>query len=532
MTSSRPLGLPLTPPQSRPQWARLTSLAASTPSLKALLKSTQPRGSLRWEACGITLDAQHQRLEAGVSHALNDLARACDLPGQLQAMAAGDIVNHTEQRAALHMSLRGPVDGPWGSEIGEAVHAARETMLRMAQTVYDQRMIGARGLGLNTVVNIGIGGSDTGPRLLVDALGAKGRGPDVVFLSVPDAQHMEQTLAGLDPHRTLVVISSKTFTTQETMAIAGRLKQWLLASGLTPTELGQQLVAITTAVSRAREFGVPADHILPFWDWVGGRFSVWSSIGFAAAAKIGRAAFEDFLAGAQAMDAHLLSAPIEENMPMQLALHGIWNRNFLGCASLVVAPYRAALSHLVPYVQQLDMESNGKSVHWNGMPCEVQTGPTIFGGVGITGQHAYFQLLHQGTQTVPVEFIGVRPSLGEDGQVDSLTAILVANMLAQSEALAMGRDADQTQASLAAEGQKDSEVAALTPHRSYPGGRPSSLIWLDALSALQLGSLVALYEHKVVCQAMVWGINPFDQWGVELGKSMAQRCDILRVLAK
>ena len=532
MTISRALDPPLTPPQSRPQWARLASLADSTPSLQALLKSTQPRGNLRWEACGITLDAHHQQLEAEVLHALNDLARACDLPGQLQAMAAGNIVNQTEQRAALHMSLRGPVDGPWGSEIGKAVHAARETMLRMAQTLHDQRMIGARGLGLNTVVNIGIGGSDTGPRLLVDALGAKGCGPSVVFLSVPDAQHVEQTLAGLDPHRTLVVISSKTFTTQETMALAGRLKQWLLASGLSPTELGQQLVAITTAVSRAREFGVPADHILPFWDWVGGRFSVWSSIGFAAAAKIGRAAFEDFLAGAEAMDAHLLSAPIEENIPMQLALHGIWNRNFLGCSSLVVAPYRAALSHLVPYVQQLDMESNGKSVHWNGMPCEVQTGPTIFGGVGITGQHAYFQLLHQGTQTVPVEFIGVRPSLDANGQVDSLTAILVANMLAQSEALAMGRDAEQTQASLTAEGQNHSEVTALTPHRSYPGGRPSSLIWLDTLSALQLGSLVALYEHKVVCQAMVWGINPFDQWGVELGKSMAQRSDVLGVLAK
>ena len=532
MTISRALDPPLTPPQSRPQWARLASLAASTPSLQALLKSTQPRGNLRWEACGITLDAQHQQLEAEVLHALNDLARACDLPGQLQTMAAGNIVNQTEQRAALHMSLRGPVDGPWGSEIGKAVHAARETMLRMAQTLHDQRMIGARGLSLNTVVNIGIGGSDTGPRLLVDALGAKGCGPSVVFLSVPDAQHIEQTLAGLDPHRTLVVISSKTFTTQETMALAGRLKQWLLASGLSPTELGQQLVAITTAVSRAREFGVPADHILPFGDWVGGRFSVWSSIGFAAAAKIGRAAFEDFLAGAEAMDAHLLSAPIEENIPMQLALHGIWNRNFLGCSSLVVAPYRAALSHLVPYVQQLDMESNGKSVHWNGMPCEVQTGPTIFGGVGITGQHAYFQLLHQGTQTVPVEFIGVRPSLDANGQVDSLTAILVANMLAQSEALAMGRDAEQTQASLTAEGQNHSEVTALTPHRSYPGGRPSSLIWLDTLSALQLGSLVALYEHKVVCQAMVWGINPFDQWGVELGKSMAQRSDVLGVLAK
>ena len=532
MTISRALDPPLTPPQSRPQWARLASLADSTPSLQALLKSTQPRGNLRWEACGITLDAQHQQLEAEVLHALNDLARACDLPGQLQTMAAGNIVNQTEQRAALHMSLRGPVNGPWGSEIGKAVHAARETMLRMAQTLHDQRMIGARGLGLNTVVNIGIGGSDTGPRLLVDALGAKGCGPSVVFLSVPDAQHVEQTLAGLDPHRTLVVISSKTFTTQETMALAGRLKQWLLASGLSPTELGQQLVAITTAVSRAREFGVPADHILPFWDWVGGRFSVWSSIGFAAAAKIGRAAFEDFLAGAEAMDAHLLSAPIEENIPMQLALHGIWNRNFLGCSSLVVAPYRAALSHLVPYVQQLDMESNGKSVHWNGMPCEVQTGPTIFGGVGITGQHAYFQLLHQGTQTVPVEFIGVRPSLDANGQVDSLTAILVANMLAQSEALAMGRDAEQTQASLTAEGQNHSEVTALTPHRSYPGGRPSSLIWLDTLSALQLGSLVALYEHKVVCQAMVWGINPFDQWGVELGKSMAQRSNVLGVLAK
>jgi glucose-6-phosphate isomerase len=522
----------LTPPQSRPQWARLEALAARVAPLQTLVQQPNERGPLVWEACGITLESHHQRLDAEVTQALCDLARACDLPGQLKEMAAGDVVNPTEGRAALHMALRAGVDGPWGAEIGRVVCEARAHMLEMAQAVYEGRMTGARGEVLTHVLNIGIGGSETGPRLVVEALGAPEAGPEVVFLSVPDAQHVSRTLASLGPHRTLVVVSSKTFTTQETMAIAQRVKAWLMAAGLSADQAGQQMVAVTADPDRARGFGVPDDRILPFWDWVGGRFSVWSSIGFVAVAKIGRAAFEAFLAGAQAMDAHVLSAPIEESLPMQLALQGIWNRNFLGCSSLVVAPYRVQLGHVTAHVQQLDMESNGKSVHWDGSACQVQTGPKVWGGVGITGQHAYFQLLHQGMHTVPAEFIGVRPARGSDGRVDALDEILVANMLAQSEALAMGRDATQTRAVLAAEGLDAAAVDALLPHRSYPGGRPSSLIWLDALSPRHLGSLIALYEHKVVCQAMVWGINPFDQWGVELGKSIAQRCDILRVLAK
>ena len=521
-----------TPPQSRPQWARLEALAERVAPLQTLVQQTNGRGPLQWQACGITLESHHQRIDAEVTQALYELAQACDLPGKFKAMAAGEIVNHTEKRAALHMALRGPADGPWGAEIGQAVQSARTRMLSLAQDVHEQRLKGAHGQVLSHVLNIGIGGSETGPRLVVEALGAAGAGPKVSFLSVPDAQHVAQTLASLDPHQTLVVVSSKTFTTQETMAIAQRVKAWLQAAGLSADEAGQQMVAVTTAVDKALAFGIPAPQVLPFWDWVGGRFSVWSSIGFVAAAKIGRAAFEDFLAGAQAMDAHVLSAPIEENLPMQLALQGVWNRNFLGCSSLVVAPYRMQLGHVTAHVQQLDMESNGKSVHWDGSDCAVQTGPKVWGGVGVTGQHTYFQLLHQGMHTVPVEFIGVRPVRGANGEVDALDRIMVANMLAQSEALAMGRDADQTRAGLTAEGLDPAAVEALSPHRSYPGGRPSSLIWLDALSPRHLGSLIALYEHKVVCQAMVWGINPFDQWGVELGKSIAQRCDILRVLAK
>jgi glucose-6-phosphate isomerase len=500
--------------------------------LQNLAQRIDGRGPLKWQACGITLESHHQQIDAEVTQALCELAKACDLPGQLKAMAAGEVVNHTEKRAALHMALRGPTDGPWGAEIGLPVQAARVRMLDLAQALHERRLRGSRGQILTHVLNIGIGGSETGPRLVVEALGSPGVGPEVLFLSVPDAQHVTQTLAALNPHQTLVVISSKTFTTQETMAIAQRAREWLMAAGLSADEAVQQMVAVTAAVERAHAFGISGDHTLPFWDWVGGRFSVWSSIGFVAAAKIGRTAFEDFLAGARAMDLHVLSAPIEENLPIQLALQGIWNRNFLGCASLVVAPYRMQIGHLTAHVQQLDMESNGKSVHWDGTACEVATGPTIFGGVGISGQHAYFQLLHQGMHAIAAEFVGVRPTPNEQGDIEPLEAILVSNMLAQSEALALGRDASETRAQLSTAGEQLEGGDPVIPHRCYPGGRPSSLIWLDSLDAVQLGSLIALYEHKIVSQAMVWGINPFDQWGVELGKSIAQRCDILRVLAK
>jgi glucose-6-phosphate isomerase len=274
-------------------------------------------------------------------------------------------------------------------------------------------------------------------------------------------------------------------------------------------------------------YGIPANRIFGFWDWVGGRYSVWSSIGLVVAASIGREAFEEFLAGAAELDAHLLSAPIEENLPIQFALHGIWNRNFIGCSSLAVTPYSDRLGRFTQHIQQLDMESNGKSVHFNGQACVIDTGPKVWGGLGMNGQHAYFQLLHQGMHHVPVEFIAVEEgtslqdvpgwlSLREHDHVVRL------NQMAQAQALALGRTLDETTAALRTDGLPEDEVARLAPHRTYPGGRPNSTVWLDALSPACLGALIALYEHKVVCQAAIWGINPFDQWGVELGKKLVQ----------
>jgi glucose-6-phosphate isomerase len=519
---------PFVPPQDRQSWTVLAALAAQTPSIRDLNADPSRAQRMQVSAAGLRLDFRYQQLSDAALAGLAALARESQLPEWLAGMARGELVNNTEQRAALHMALRGPVDGPWGRKVGQAVHAERSKMLAYAEALYSGRVKGHTGKTIQTVVNIGIGGSDLGPRLVTEALIQRAN-PDlqVVFFSMPDAHTVYHQLKDLDVATTLFVISSKSFTTQETMTIANAAKAWLKAGGVPESEMGAHLAAVTTSPDKAMAYGVPAGQIFGFWDWVGGRYSVWSSIGLVVAASIGRAAFEEFLAGAAALDAHLLSAPIEENLPIQFALHGIWNRNFIGCSSLAVTPYSDRLGRLTQHIQQLDMESNGKSVHFNGQSCVVGTGPKVWGGLGMNGQHAYFQLLHQGMHHVPVEFIGVEEgtSLGQVPGWLSLKEhdhVVRLNQIAQAQALALGRTLEETQAALRADGLPEEEVARLAPHRTYPGGRPNSTVWLDALSPACLGALIALYEHKVVCQAAIWGINPFDQWGVELGKKLVQ----------
>ena len=519
---------PFVAPQDRQSWTVLAALAAQTPSIRELHADPTRADRYQLRAAGLRLDFQFQQIGDAALAGLAALARESQLPQWLAGMASGDLVNNTEQRAALHMALRGRVDGPWGSEIGQAIHTERQHMLAYAEALYSGQVKGHTGKTIRTVVNIGIGGSDLGPRLVTEALIQRANPYlQVVFFSMPDAHTVYHQLKDLDVATTLFVISSKSFTTQETMTIANAAKAWLKAGGVPESGMSAHLAAVTTSPDKAVAYGVPADRIFGFWDWVGGRYSVWSSIGLVVAASIGRQAFEEFLAGAAALDEHLLSAPIEENLPIQFALHGIWNRNFIGCSSLAVTPYSDRLGRFTQHIQQLDMESNGKSVHFNGQSCVVGTGPKVWGGLGINGQHAYFQLLHQGMHHVPVEFIAVEEgtslkdvpgwlSLKEHDHVVRL------NQIAQAQALALGRTLDETAAALRADGLPEEEVARLAPHRTYPGGRPNSTVWLDALSPACLGALIALYEHKVVCQAAIWGINPFDQWGVELGKKLVQ----------
>ncbi|MFZ9997299.1 MAG: glucose-6-phosphate isomerase [Burkholderiaceae bacterium] len=516
------------PPQDRASWKQLAQLATQAPSIRALNSDPARAQQFQLKAAGLRLDFKYQQIDAAALAGLAELARESELPQWLAGMARGELVNNTEQRAALHMALRGPIDGPWGREVGEAVHAERQKMLAYAQALYSGEIKGHTGQTIRTVVNIGIGGSDLGPRLVTEALIQRAN-PDlqVVFFSMPDAHTVYHQLKDLDVATTLFVISSKSFTTQETMTIANAAKAWLKAGGVPESGMGAHLAAVTTSPDKAMAYGIPANRIFGFWDWVGGRYSVWSSIGLVVAASIGREAFEEFLAGAAELDSHLLSAPIEENLPIQFALHGIWNRNFIGCSSLAVTPYSDRLGRFTQHIQQLDMESNGKSVHFNGQACVIDTGPKVWGGLGMNGQHAYFQLLHQGMHHVPVEFIAVEEgtslqdvpgwlSLREHDHVVRL------NQMAQAQALALGRTLNETTAALRADGLPEDEVARLAPHRTYPGGRPNSTVWLDALSPACLGALIALYEHKVVCQAAIWGINPFDQWGVELGKKLVQ----------
>jgi glucose-6-phosphate isomerase len=519
---------PFVAPQDRQSWTVLAALAAQTPSIRDLNADPSRAQRMQLSAAGLRLDFRYQQLSEAALAGLAALAQESQLPAWLAGMARGELVNNTEQRAALHMALRGPVDGPWGQEVGRAVHAERSKMLAYAEALYSGRVKGRSGKTIQTVVNIGIGGSDLGPRLVTEALIQRAN-PDlqVVFFSMPDAHTVYHQLKDLDVATTLFVISSKSFTTQETMTIANAAKAWLKAGGVPESKMGAHLAAVTTSPDKAMAYGVPAGQIFGFWDWVGGRYSVWSSIGLVVAASIGREAFEEFLEGAAALDAHLLSAPIEENLPIQFALHGIWNRNFIGCSSLAVTPYSQRLGRLTQHIQQLDMESNGKSVHFNGQSCVVGTGPKVWGGLGMNGQHAYFQLLHQGMHHVPVEFIGVEEGTSLEQVPGWLSLkehdhVVRLNQIAQAQALALGRTLEETQAALRADGLPEEEVARLAPHRTYPGGRPNSTVWLDALSPACLGALIALYEHKVVCQAAIWGINPFDQWGVELGKKLVQ----------
>ncbi len=407
-----------------------------------------------------------------------------------------------------------------GVDVMPGVRDVLARMRRFSEAVRGGTAVGSGGAPYRTVVNIGIGGSDLGPLMAAEALKAfRGSGPDVRFVSNVDDTHLVETLRGVDPATTLFVVSSKTFTTQETMANAQSARAWI-ADALGDSAVPSHFAAVSTNLEATRAFGIPADRVFEFWDWVGGRYSLWSAIGLPIALAVGMDHFEALLGGAHALDEHFRTAPLERNLPVILGLIGVWNRNFLGCDTHAVLPYDQYLHRLPAYLQQLDMESNGKRMDRDGRPVEHATGPILWGEPGTNGQHAFFQLLHQGTSVVPADFIVAADGHHHLGRHHDL---LLANCLAQSQALAFGKTAEAAEAEMLQAGMAPEEARRLAPYRSFPGNRPSNTVVLPKLTPESLGALVAAYEHRVFVQSVIWNINPFDQWGVELGKQLANR---------
>ena len=464
-----------TPPTSCASWSALAAHAEASRDthLRELFANDAQRAShLVVEAAGVRFDYSRQRLGAITLRLLAHLAQERGFAEWRAALFSGKPINNTEDRAAWHTALRAATPPP-------EVRDTLERMRRLATALRAERRY-------TRILNLGTGGSDLGPRLLTDALGDNML--DVRFAANVDPRDLERALDGANPAETLVIIASKTFTTQETMANAARAKQWG----------AREFFAVSANVEAAKRFG--AREVLPMWDWVGGRYSVWSAVGFAAMCAIGPEAFVDFLAGGREVDEHFAAASVEKNIPTLMALIGVWNANFLGCETHAVLPYANALRLLPAYLQQLEMESNGKRVDRAGRVVDYATAPVLWGAEGTVSQHSFHQLLHQGTQVVPCDFIDL-----------GLEANLSANARAQADALAFGTENSGT------------DSPKLPPHRQYPGNRPSSMLSLDGCTARNLGRLIAFYEHKVFTQGVIWNINSFDQWGVELGKEMAKK---------
>ncbi|MFG1329773.1 glucose-6-phosphate isomerase [Xanthobacter autotrophicus] len=469
----------------------------------------------------LLIDFSKTAISDAILTQLLELARAGRVEAQRDAMFAGDHINLTEDRAVLHTALRDQASETIQVDGIDVKPGVVETLARLgdfANGVREGRIAGARGGVITDVVNIGIGGSDLGPAMVTLALAPYHDGPRCHFVSNVDSAHITDVLKGLDPATTLFIVASKTFTTVETMTNAATARAFIV-NALGEEAVGAHFAAVSTALDKVGAFGIPADRIFGFWDWVGGRYSVWSAIGLPLMLAIGPDRFREFLAGAAAMDEHFRSAPLDQNLPVLLGLIGLWHRNACGFQSRAIIPYDQRLARLPAYLQQLDMESNGKSVTRDGAAVARPTGPIVWGEPGTNAQHAFFQLLHQGTDIVPVEFL-VGAQSHEPALKDHQN-LLVANCLAQSEALMRGRTLEEATAQLRAKGLADDKVAEIAPHRVFPGDRPSVTIAYATLDPFTLGRIIALYEHRVFVEAAVWGINAFDQWGVELGKELA-----------
>jgi len=479
-------------------------------------------------AANLFLDYSKNRIDDEALDHLFELAAASELGAAREAMFTGQAINSTEERAVLHTALR--YSGPdsiaaEGVNVMPAIREQRQRLADCARAVRNGQWLGATGEVVRDVVSIGIGGSDLGPAMVTQALAPYGRsGPKMHFVSNVDPVLICDILSDLNPATTLFIVASKTFTTQETLANAGLAKRWLAAGldlAVDDNSLQQHMLAVTASPSAAKALGYLDANIFRFWDWVGGRYSLWSAVGLPIAIAIGPEGFDELLAGAEEMDEHFRSAPLKENMPLVLAVLGIWYRQFFNSQSYAVLPYSQRLARLPAYLQQLDMESNGKSIQKDGAPASWATGPVIWGEPGTNGQHAFYQLIHQGQDLIPCDFLV--PTSHEAPEHAEQHQILVANAVAQAEALMCGKSAEQLRAELAACSLAPDKLDLLVAHKTMPGNRPSNCLLIPELSPKVLGSLIALYEHKVFCQGVIWGLNSFDQWGVELGKQLASR---------
>ena len=471
----------------------------------------------------VLVDFSKNRVSAETLSLLLTLARSHCVETRRDEMLKGDAINTTEGRSVLHTALRAPADADIrvdGKNVVPDVHEELGRCYAFADKIRTGELRGATGDKITDVVNIGIGGSDLGPAMGARALSPYADGPRAHFVSNVDGADMSDVLSRLDPSRTLFLVSSKTFTTIETMTNAHSARAWI-AKSLGETAVGDHFAAISTNIVAVEAFGISKDRMFRFWDWVGGRYSMWSAIGLGLMIAIGPKNFAEFLAGGHEVDRHFATTPLEQNIPVLMGLVGIWHRNFLGYAAHAVLPYDQRLGRFPAYLQQLDMESNGKRVHLDGSPVTSSTGPLVWGEPGTNGQHAFYQLIHQGTDVIPADFlIAAEP---HESHMGDHHAILMANCLAQTEALMHGRSLDEAKAVLTAQGQPEKKIELLAPHKVFPGNRPTTTIAYRKLTPRMLGRLVALYEHKVFTQGVIWGINSFDQWGVELGKELASR---------
>jgi glucose-6-phosphate isomerase len=476
--------------------------------------------SLRFQ--DLLLDYSKNRITAETMQLLRDLARQADLTGWIAKMFDGEKINLTEDRAVLHIALRNRSNRPImvdGQDVMPEVNAVLEHLRTFSQAVRSGEWTGYTSKPITDVVNIGIGGSDLGPVMVTEALKPYAQdGLHVHFVSNIDGTHIAETVKRLRPETTLFIVASKTFTTQETLTNAHTARSWFLQEARDEAHVAKHFVALSTNAEAVRAFGIDTRNMFAFWDWVGGRYSLWSAIGLAIAIAIGFENFEELLSGGHEMDEHFRTAPLEENLPATLGLLGIWYNNFFGAQTQAILPYDQYMHRFSAYFQQGDMESNGKSITRGGEPVDVSTGPVIWGEPGTNGQHAFYQLIHQGTKLIPCDFIA---PIQTHSPVGNHHPILLSNFFAQTEALMKGKTDQEVRQELSAAGLSGEALEQLLPHKRFAGNKPTNSILVSQITPRTLGRLIALYEHKIFTQGVIWNINSFDQWGVELGKQLA-----------
>ncbi|MGF1923736.1 MAG: glucose-6-phosphate isomerase [Bacteroidia bacterium] len=471
----------------------------------------------------ILFDFSKNRIDSTTIALLVQLAKECKLDDAIKAMYDGEKINQTEDRPVLHIALRNQSNTPIiveGKDIMPEVNAVLAKMEKFSNAIISGEWKGYSGKPITDVVNIGIGGSDLGPVMVTEALKAYKTHLNLHFVSNIDGTHLAETLKTVDPETTLFLVASKTFTTQETMTNAHSARTWFLKSGANQEDIAKHFAALSTNAKDVSAFGIDTENMFEFWDWVGGRYSLWSAIGLSISLGIGFDNFKQLLAGAHAADQHFEKAPFEENIPVILGLLGIWYINFFNAETQAILPYDQYLHRFAAYFQQGDMESNGKHIDRNGKAVDYETGPIIWGEPGTNGQHAFYQLIHQGTRLVPCDFIAPAQSLNPIGNHH---AILLSNFFAQTEALMNGKSEVEVTQELRKSGKSESEIAALTPFKVFDGNRPTNSILIKKVTPQSLGALIAMYEHKIFVQGIIWNIFSFDQWGVELGKQLAQK---------